>query len=417
MLRVVKLGGSTLATPEQVRAMAQALATMHRGQEKVLAVVSAMGKTTDHLYDAFIRAAGERADALDLERFLSQGEWASAQLLAAALKTAGQDSVAITPWDKNWPLAVALQNHAAPLKEKVNEIRNFKLLTSSKRMVHNVIGGHLKAGRIPVVCGFVAKNQSGEVVTLGRGGSDISAFLLADILKADEVILVKDVDGVLPWDPNVAGVHPKAKVAHLEAKELYFLSSAGSRVVHPGALRYLKAGKKARVISYKSDDWAKGGTEILKTPHAALRLLDIPLAALTFIGRDLVSTPGILYEISRPLKETGVSIYSITVSESFLAVYVPEKDCEKAYGFLAEVAARIPQLKSSAVKKGLVKITVSSEESIEAPGAIERLVRPIARAGLNVWEIVTIHSDIMLFVEKPLAQKVVRSLKRSLKTK
>ncbi|MBI4062958.1 MAG: ACT domain-containing protein [Elusimicrobia bacterium] len=414
MLRVVKLGGSTLATPQQVRRMALALAGLQKKNERVVAVVSAMGKTTDLLYEQLVGAAGDKVDPLDLEHFLSQGEWASAQLMTAALKALGRRAIAVTPWDKDWPLKIILKDKAVPLKEKANEIRNFKLQPASPKLIRQVLGGHLKAGVLPVVCGFVAKNQDDQVVTLGRGGSDVSAFLLANVLKADEVILVKDVDGVLAWDPGLAKVSTQAKISVLKDRELYLLTSAGARVAHPGALRYMSHGSKARIVSSESPNWTGGGTEVVKTRGTRLKRLGIRLAALTFIGRDLTKTPGILHAISGPLKALGISIYSVTVSESFLALYVPEKDIDKAYAALAGISNAVAEIKSSAVKKGLAKITVESQASIETPGTIERLVRPLAQAGINIWELVTVHSDISFFVESSLEGRAIEVLKKVL---
>lgn len=411
MLRIIKLGGSTLATADQVRSMAHALARLHRNKEKVVAVVSAMGKTTDALYELFLKATGGEADGYDLERFLSQGEWASAQLLAATLNNLEVPAYALTPWDTDWPLVVAMRGRQVPLRQKLNEQKQFRVPEMSRRQTKNRLEALLKRG-IPVVTGFVAKNQKGDIVTLGRGGSDITAFLLGNILGADEVVLVKDVDGILAADPRVSGVAVPAKLTVLDAGDLYRMASGGSQVVHPGALKYLDARQKARVVSYRSKDLGSGGTLITKTPKVSLAISETPLAALTFIGRDLSKTSGILQKFSQPLSALGVSMYAITVSESFLALYIAESDCEAVYQELVRIAKSIPELKSSAIKRGLVRITLISEEFIEAPGAIAAIIEPIAKAGFNVWEVVTIHSDIMLFVESSLAPDVIAILKK-----
>ncbi|MBI4054938.1 MAG: aspartate kinase [Elusimicrobia bacterium] len=413
--RILKLGGATLATPSQIQKAARAVKALLRRGDSLAVVVSAMGKETDRLYRLYLQCTGNKISNPDLELFLSSGEWASAQLLASALKSQGVCAQALTPWERDWPLKIRMTGQGPPLQEKTSEIRSFRLLPSSRRAIRQKLSALWKKGAVPVLCGFVGQDAQGRVVTLGRGGSDLSAFLFAEAIRAQEVLLIKDVPGVFSWDPRTPGNIRPYRISRIGERELALLASAGSRVIHPGAFKYLRAGQTARVASLNQKDLLKGGTLILKSESASLRVSKTPMAAITLVGKNLPQTPGILHALTQPLKRQGIPIHAVTVSESLLALYLPDSQCDRAYARLIGAGRKFPAIASSTVKRNLTRIEIHSPDIIEAPGILARLLQPIARKGINIWEMVTIHSEILLFVESPYVAPILSLLKKSLK--
>ncbi len=118
----------------------------------------------------------------------------------------------------------------------------------------------LSAGTVPVVCGFLGRDRNGKVTTIGRGGSDTTALLLANCLEAEEIVLVKETHGVLSADPKVV---PDARFLDmLDIHEAFDLMQGGAKIVKPEALRYKLPRQRLRVVSFSGQDLTKGGTEI-----------------------------------------------------------------------------------------------------------------------------------------------------------
>jgi aspartate kinase len=211
-----KYGGSSLATVAKVRRVASQIAEVHRAGHAVVAVVSARGDTTDEL----LRLAGELGavrPARDLDQLLATGECASAALLALALRALDVPAASLTG-----PQAGVLTT-GTPGAGRITAVRPGRV----RRL--------LAEGTIVVVAGFQGMDEVGDVVTLGRGGSDTTAVALAVALDAGRCDIYTDVDGVFTADPRVvhdARLHPGVDVTTMAE-----LALAGARVVHPHAVQ------------------------------------------------------------------------------------------------------------------------------------------------------------------------------------
>ncbi|MEO0231475.1 MAG: ACT domain-containing protein [candidate division WOR-3 bacterium] len=197
----------------------------------------------------------------------------------------------------------------------------------------------------------------------------------------------------------------------MEASKLALLASSGARVLNPIALKYVKNIKKIKVTSIDS----KKGTSVKFEEDIKLYLEENTLSVLTFVGEKLPQTPGILFKISKILFENNISIYSVTVSDDILSIYLKEDEAEKGYKMLYSLLKEIENLKILNLKKGIRKIVIRSLRFINEPGIIKKIVTPIAKEGINIWEILTVHTDIMIFVEKEDALKTFEILKNLFK--
>jgi len=410
--RVVKFGGVVLATPEKVREMAGAIPPMISAGDEVAVVVSAMGDTTNRLHKTFLTTTAGEYEEADLERYLTLGEEESALAFAAALRSMQQKAKAILPRDAGFPVRVRISGPLPPLMgEKGNEPRPFSLREPAcQKAVQEVILPLLKAGVVPVVCGFAARDQRGRIITLGRGASDLTAFILAHLLNADELLLVKDVEGVYTADPRFTS--SRRRISFLTSRELEMLTGAGSGVLHPSAVRFMTKKTAIRIVPPGEDKWEKTGTIVQPVSPVSISACEEPVAVVSFIGHGFSRFPSLLNPLSQALESLHIPVHSITFSDDLVAFYIPEKSCEQAYEAMSRQALRISAITSSTIKKGLGKITLSSPEFIYQPGVLEKMLRPISRKGINIWEIVTLHSDIHIFIEYKDVSAVLEILQK-----
>ena len=188
------LNSAVLALADHERLLKAVIAVVNEAKKgtRVAVVVSAMGKTTDVLMTTAKNTSNGKLEKKDLDDILSMGERTSIRIFSAALKNNGAESCYFDPIDSNWPIITdsAFQNANPILKDCEKNIRECILPIMEK-------------GVIPVVAGFLGKTKDGKITTLGRGGSDTTAFILAEALGADEIVLVTDADGIMSGDPKI----------------------------------------------------------------------------------------------------------------------------------------------------------------------------------------------------------------------
>ena len=216
---VVKFGGSSLADHEKLLKAVTAVVNEAAKGTRIAVVVSAMGKTTDHLMTTAKNTSNGKLQKHELDDILSMGERTSVRIFSAALRNNGAESRYFDPLDDDWPIITdaAFQN-ANPL------------IAECKRRIQQNVSPIVEKGIIPVIAGFVGKTQDGKITTLGRGGSDTTAFILAEALSADEIVLVTDADGIMSGDPKIIA-NPK-RLKEIDVNTLVGLADSGAKFVH-----------------------------------------------------------------------------------------------------------------------------------------------------------------------------------------
>lgn len=189
---VAKFGGTSLENGDLVRKAAKSVKEeLEKGNTEIAVVVSAMGGFTDSLIETAKKGTKGEISQKDLDSIMSMGEKISAKVFASALTSLGVDSKPITTEDPEWPIITdSSSGSATPDLEKTEEL------------MKNNIKPLMKEGTVPVICGFIGKDKDDTVTTLGRGGSDITAFLVGKCVDATDVILVTDAEGVMSADPR-----------------------------------------------------------------------------------------------------------------------------------------------------------------------------------------------------------------------
>ena len=229
MLIVQKFGGSSLADGGRIRrAASRAIHTAEAGNQ-VVVVVSAQGDTTDHLICAAAAISAEPSKR-ELDSFLATGEQMSAGLMAMALEELGHSAVSLTGWQAG---LVADDNYGDARVQRLSGDR---------------IQRELGAGKIVVVTGFQGINSAGDIVTLGRGGSDTTAVALAAFLGADKCQIYTDVDGVYDRDPRMFS--DAVRFDTIDYDRMLFLARQGAQVLHDRCVELARDhGVKIQVLS------------------------------------------------------------------------------------------------------------------------------------------------------------------------
>ncbi|MBU1538014.1 aspartate kinase [Myxococcota bacterium] len=213
---VMKFGGSSLADNEKIMAVADLVTARRAKGERLVVVVSANGKTTDHLL-AQARAISKNAHKRELDMLLTAGERVSMALLAMAIKDRGFDSISFTGSQCG---IITTDNHA---NARIIEVRPFR------------VEDELQSGKIVIVAGFQGVSYKREITTLGRGGSDTTAVALAAALNARACEIYSDVDGVYSADPRI--VDP-FRLEELSYEEMMELAYRGAKVLNAHAVKY-----------------------------------------------------------------------------------------------------------------------------------------------------------------------------------
>lgn len=191
---------------------------------KMVVVVSAINKTTDDILKVVEDSIGDSVTEKQMADIVSMGEITSVRLFSSTIESLGVKSEYLDPHMDRWPI-ITDSNY-------LNAQVDFEATEENSKELMNL----LDQGIIPVLCGFLGKDKNGDVTTLGRGGSDITAFLLGHCLKAKEVIIVTDVGGVMSTDPNK--LETAKKLDKISVEEMRDLATYGAQVLHPHALKY-----------------------------------------------------------------------------------------------------------------------------------------------------------------------------------
>ncbi len=397
---VVKFGGTSIQNTERIGKATQSIIKKIKGGNEVLVVVSAMGDTTDHLISLLDGVTRTSYDMNDYSNFVSFGERMSAQLLSTSLKANGVKSCSFDPTRENFPIITNSENL---LEADINSIK-------SKEQCQLYIEPLLKEGVVPVVCGFLGRNEkTGKITCLGRGGSDISAFALGNFIHADEVIIVTDASGVASADPRL--IKKVETLPKISVQEMGILAESGAQVLHPRALYFKEGRMRAKIIHFQNGDLDSSGTEIEGAFSSSIDVFQEKLCLLTVVGEQILDTPGLLKEIISPLSKHKISIHGIAMGLQYIGIYLLEEYSKKAYGLVHPIILKNAHFKSVTLKMNIALIVLSSRDFIETPGIIEKISRPLAENHINILEMTTIKTDILMFVSwqnKDIAYQLIK---------
>lgn len=395
---VVKFGGSCLSTPQTINQAAGKIVNEVKKGRKVIVVVSALTGVTDDLLKLAQGASLNKLSKADLDEILSMGERTSTRLMAAAVSALGVKAVGIDPHSELWPIYTDSNFGNAEVE-----------LVKTQDIIEKKIRPLLDEGYVIVMPGFIGLSPEGRTTTLGRGGSDITAIVLGRCLPADEVIFVKDVGGILSADPKK--VESPSKIDVLDAEEMFSLSSAGAKILHPKTMKYIDNGMVIRVAGF-NDDLSSG--TLIKGELGTGMKISIQaeqLSMITLVGKELSTTDNLIKILSE-IAPTKTKILGITVAESSLLLYT-----EVHRNILQNIHTLIKDQKiAKAVHtvEPLALISITGHELEKTPGVIDSISAPLAKNQINLYGLLTISSSVRAIVGWDDREKALELIKESL---
>ncbi|WP_207586465.1 aspartate kinase [Halomontanus rarus] len=374
---VAKFGGTSLGSGDRINRAADSIAAAVEDGHEIAVVASAMGSTTDDLLEEITF----EADEADRSQIVSMGERTSVRMLKAALSSRGIEAQFLEPGSDGWPIIT-------------DEFGEVDVEETRKRALE--VADSLD-GVVPVITGFLAEGHDGSITTLGRGGSDTTAVMLGKYMRADEVVIVTDVEGVMTGDPHV--VEGARNVGEISVDELRNLSFRGAEVVAPSALSYKDGKLDVRVVHYQHGDLLTGGTSIEGQFQSLVDMRERPLACLTVAGRAIRNEPGVFQSLSAALGDSKVNVDAVASGLDSITFYVDEDESERAENILHREVIAQDALSSVTVDSPLAVIRVTGGELPNQPGIISEIVDPLGDARINVHDLITSATSVALFVD------------------
>ena len=399
-LIVQKYGGTSVASADLIKNVARRVAAVHQSGTKVVAVVSAMGDTTDDLL-ALAKQINQDLPDRELALLWSTGEIVSSALTSMALQSLGHKATALTGFQ------AGIKTNSFHAKAQILEI-------DTKR-----IERELEAGVIPVVAGFQGFTEEMDISVMGRGASDVTALALAVALKADRCEILKDVEGVMTADPRV--VPDARKLSHISYEEIMELARAGSQVLHPRASELGETYGMPIYVGLSFQE--RPGTTIVRGEDMPLegRERVRAIAHDTDVGRITVvgvpDRPGIAYRIFHPLEEAAINVDVIVQNVSHdnvtdLSFTVGRSDVRRAFQLVEGVAKEIGA-REVTYADNIAKISVVGSGLVANPGYAAQMFGTLAEAGINIISITTSEIRITCLIEEAQVKTAAQALHRA----
>ncbi len=388
-LVVVKFGGTSVGDGSRIKKAAQSVVNEYMKGNQVVVVVSAVNKTTDDLIGLSNEAIGAGLTDKQKAEIMAMGELTSARLFSATIESLGVKSEFIDPYNELWPIITDSNSLEAKIDFKTTD----KKIEGIRRLINQ--------GVIPVICGFLGKGPSGEITTLGRGGSDITAFLIGHCLDANEVIIVTDVEGVMSTDPNK--IEDAQLLDEISVEELRDLATHGAQVLHPHALKYKDPLITAKIINFEHGDLTAKGTRIVGPYEGEMlkcvTLYKDPISLIAIVGEAMLKKVGLMAKLTACLADENVNIFGLSAGQNSITAFVDKADSNKAYHLLHRMVVETDVLSSLSLGRDTAMITFVSPDIIETPGIISDITEPLRKHNINILEISSSQTAVVLFVD------------------
>jgi aspartate kinase len=395
MLIVQKFGGTSVGDLERIQNVANRVSKTKKQGHDVVVVVSAMSGETNKLisYAEHFSATPSRAE---MDMLLSSGERVTASLLAIALNEMGHDAVSMTG------RKAGIVTDSLHTKARIEEIDP------------TTMQGALKEGKIIVVAGFQGVSLDGNVTTLGRGGSDLSAVAIAGALQADLCEIYTDVSGIFTTDPRI---EPKAKkLEKISYDEMLELASLGAKVLQN---RSVELAKKLNVnlvtrTSFSEEEGTLITKEenIMEQPLVSGIALDKNQARISLMG--VKDRPGIASEIFNKLAQSEVNVDMIIQNKAHdettnIDFTVPKGDLHDAKA-VVDAFIQTGDIKDDSYNEDICKVSVVGVGMKSHTGVAAKAFSAMANENININMISTSEIKISMVIDEKYAELAVRSL-------
>ena len=394
---VQKFGGSSVADAEKIKNVARIITDTYEKGYRTVAVISAMGDSTDDLVDLANKLC-QNPGGREYDALLATGEMVSVAALALALNAMGYKAISLNG-----------QQAGIHTEDLHNRARILEIKTAN-------IEKHLNDGYIVLITGFQGINSKGDFTTLGRGGSDTSAVALTGALNAERCDIYTDVRGVYSTDPRVV---PEAiKIDQISYIEMMELARVGAQVLHPRAVELARQGN-IKLCKRSTFDLEDPGTmmigEVTADRNNAVTGIACDNSQARFAVEGCPDRPGIAAEIFGSLANENISVDMIIQSlgkkegTNDIAFTVNSTDAHDALRVLETVKQKIGA-ESITSDIEISKVSIVGAGMIDRPGIAADMFEALADHGINIKMISTSEIKISCLVEKDQGHDAVRSI-------
>ena len=397
---VLKFGGTSVGSIDRIKKVANIIASYKRKNIRVIVVSSAMSGTTNELIKK-TKKLSNNFDSAEYDVLLSTGEQEACALIAGRLKHLGFNA---RSW-MSWQLPIITEGPYS--SSRINKINK------------NKISNYMKSGGIPIITGFQGINLENRITTLGRGGTDASAVMLAKFFKADACDIYTDVDGVYTTDPRY---NSKAKkIDKISYDEMLEMASLGAKVMQPTSVQDAKINNISFYV--KSSFVKKKGTLITNNKKAFSNQIITGItstkndAKVTMIG--VKDRPGVAASIFKPLSLNQINVdmvvqnISLNSKETDLTFTIKSDDLKKTEKTIKH--NKKISFRKIAYDSNVSKVSIIGVGMITTPGITYRMFQALASKKINIMVISTSEIKISVLISNKHVKKAIAILHKEFK--
>ena len=397
---VLKFGGTSVGTIEKIKKVTDIIIEHKKKKNKVIVVSSAMSGVTNDLIKKSKQISNNFIDS-EYDVLVSSGEQVACSLIAGRLNHKGFKSRSWLGWQ------IPIFTNGPYTNSRIQQVNKNKLLR------------FLKEGGIPIITGFQGINMNERVTTIGRGGSDASAIMIAKSFKAQSCIIYTDVEGVYTTDPNKLKKAKKIKVISYE--EMLEMASLGAKVMQPVSIQDARLNRIN--IEVKSSFIKKPGTLITKRTNLNNNRIITGIssthndAKVTLVG--VKDRPGVAASIFKPLSINSINVDMVVQNispngkETDLTFTIKAEDLNKTKKIIQD--NKSIKFKKVLFQKGVSKISIIGVGMITTPGVTFRMFQALANKKINIQVISTSEIKISVLINKKDAKKALVTLHKEFK--
>ena len=397
---VLKFGGTSVGTIKKIKKVAEIIADYKKKNYKVIVISSAMSGVTNELIKKSREISNNFSDS-EYDVLVSSGEQVACSLIAARLIHKGYKSRSWLSWQ------VPILTTGVYKNSRINKISKNKLIK------------FLSEGGIPIITGFQGVNNENRITTIGRGGSDASAIMVAKFFKAKRCIIYTDVEGVYTTDPNKLKKAKKIKVISYE--EMLEMASLGAKVMQPVSIQDARLNRID--IEVKSSFKKRSGTLITKRSNIVNNKIVTGISStqndskVSLIG--VKDKPGVAAAIFKPLSKNLINVdmvvqnISANGQETDLTFTIKTEDLNKTKKIIHH--NNNINYRKLLFEKGVSKISIIGVGMITTPGVTFRMFQTLANKKINIKVISTSEIKISVLIDKKNTQKALIALHKEFK--
>ena len=397
---VLKFGGTSVGTIERIKKVSHIIIGYIKKRYKVIVVSSAMSGVTNDLINKSKKISKNFISA-EYDALVSSGEQMACALIAGRLNHMGYKS---RSW-MSWQIPIMTEG-------KYSSSRIVKI---NKKKIIN----YLNTGGIPVVTGFQGINLDSRLTTLERGGSDVSAIMMAKFFDAEKCIIYTDVDGVYTTDPNL--ISRAKKIDKISYEEMLEMASLGAKVMQPASIQDARLNRID--VDVKSSFKNKPGTLITKRKNIPSNKIITGIsftkneAKVTLVG--VTDKPGVAAAIFKPLSENSINVdmvvqnISANGKETDLTFTIKSDEIYKTERIIKN--NKKIHFRNLLITKNVSKVSIIGVGMITTPGVTFRMFQALANKKINIEVISTSEIKISVLINKKYIKKAVKALHKEFK--